>query len=215
MVYYYTDYSIEDCIGLLSRKNIYDVFEYSFEMKTETSGEITFIRCNKHLWNNNFNPVYMIKFRRSKTTIIELVCINEGSFLSSSTVPLQWITEFMYQKLDAVDNIERKMIYYTDYSIEDCIGLLSRENIYDVFKYSFEMKTETAGEITLTGCNKHLWNGPILVYAVEFKKSKRTIIDIEFRHAGWFLPISNIPPKWITEFMKQKLDADETIEENL
>lgn len=27
------------------------------------------------------------------------------------------------------------MIYYTNYSIEDCIGLLSRKNIYDVFEF--------------------------------------------------------------------------------
>lgn len=71
------------------------------------------------------------------------------------------------------------MTYYTDYSIEDCIGLLSRKNIYDAFEYSFEMKTETSGEITLNGCNKHLWHGPVAVYAVELKKAKRTMIDID------------------------------------
>lgn len=105
------------------------------------------------------------------------------------------------------------MTYYTDYSIEDCIGLLSRKNIYDVFEYSFEMKTETAGEITFTWCNKHIWRGPVAVYAVELKKSKKTMIDIEFIRAEWWpLPIATIPPKWITEFMEQKLDAVEIIE---
>ena len=103
---YYTDYSLEDCIGLLSRKNIYDVFEYSFEMKTDNAGEITFIRCNKHLWNNIFYPVFMIKFRKSKKTIIELVFINESPFLIGSTAPLKWISEFMKQKLDAVETKE-------------------------------------------------------------------------------------------------------------
>lgn len=107
------------------------------------------------------------------------------------------------------------MTYYTDYSIEDCIGLLSRKNIYDVFDYSFEMKTETSGEITLNGCNKHLWHGPVAVYAVELKKAKRTMIDIEFIRAELFpLPLTTIPPKWIAEFMQQKLDAVETIEED-
>lgn len=47
-VVYYTHFSVEDCIGLLSRKNIYDVFEYSFEMKTESVGEIAFEHCNKY-----------------------------------------------------------------------------------------------------------------------------------------------------------------------
>ena len=108
---------------------------------------------------------------------------------------------------------EISMIYYTDYSIEDCIGLLSRKNIYDVFEYSFEMKTDNAGEITFTRCNKHLWGNNLFpVYMVKFRKNKKTIIDIEFIRAEWLLPISNIPPKWITEFMEQKLDAVETIE---
>lgn len=108
MVYYYTDYSIEDCIGLLSRKNIYDVFEYSFEMKTETSGEITFIRCNKHYGSFPFRPVYVIKFWKSKTTIIGVEFINEDFFFANllCTYPPEWITEFMQQKLDAVETTE-------------------------------------------------------------------------------------------------------------
>ena len=32
---YITNYSIEDCMGLLARKNIYDVFEYSYEKKVD------------------------------------------------------------------------------------------------------------------------------------------------------------------------------------
>ena len=102
---YYTDYSIEDCIGLLSRKNIYDAFEYSFEMQTETAGEITFTRCNKHLWRNTLFPAYMVKFRKNKKTIIDIEFIRKG-FLLSSTIPPKWITEFMQQKLDAVEAIE-------------------------------------------------------------------------------------------------------------
>lgn len=106
------------------------------------------------------------------------------------------------------------MIYYTNYSIEDCIGLLSRKNIYDVFEYSFEMKTKISGEITFTGCNKHWWGGPTVIYAIEFRKSKKTIITIEFIRAPFFLPMPNIPQSWITEFMKQKLDAVDVAEED-
>lgn len=105
---YYTDYSIEDCIGLLSRKNIYDVFEYSFEMKTDNTGEITFIKCNKHYGSFPFLPIYVIKFAKSRKTIIDIEYINEDSLFANLffTFPPKWITEFMQQKLDAVETIE-------------------------------------------------------------------------------------------------------------
>ena len=105
------------------------------------------------------------------------------------------------------------MIYYTDYSLEDCIGLLSRKNIYDVFDYSFEMKTETAGKIRFIYSNKHPWavRAPIrAIYTIEFKKSNKTIIDIELAYGA----LSILPQKYITEFMQQKLDAVEAIEED-
>ena len=104
------------------------------------------------------------------------------------------------------------MTYYSNYSVDDCIGLLSRKNIYDVFEYSFEMETEVSGVITFNRCNKHLWNGNESVYMIEFTKSKNTIIDIEFKYEKPFLPFSTIPSSWITEFMKQKLDAVNTTE---
>ena len=105
------------------------------------------------------------------------------------------------------------MIYCTDCSIEDCIGLLSRKNIYDVFEYSFELKTKTAGKIRFIHCNKHplLGRAPIkAIYTIEFKKNKKTIIDIENAYGA----LSVLPQKWITEFMQQKLDAVETTEED-
>lgn len=101
------------------------------------------------------------------------------------------------------------VVYYTDYSVEDCIGLLSRKNIYDVFDYSFEMKTESLGEIAFVRCNKHFWHGGRSVYQIEFRRDKRTVINIEFVIEGIFFPFSTIPPAWITEFMLQKLDATE------
>ena len=99
------------------------------------------------------------------------------------------------------------VVYYTNYSVEDCIGLLSRKNVYDVFEYSFEMKTESVGEIAFERCNKHLWHGGRSVYQIEFRRNENTVINIEFLMEGIFLPFSTISPAWITEFMEQKLDA--------
>lgn len=99
------------------------------------------------------------------------------------------------------------VVYYTNYSVEDCIGLLSRKNIYDVFEYLFEMQTESLGRIIFNSCNKHFWNGHYSVYQIEFKRSKNTVINIEFIKEGIFLPFSTILPTWIDEFMEQKLDA--------
>lgn len=58
---YYTHYSIEDCIALLSRRNIYDVFVYSFEMKTETTGEIPIIHYFPITAQTLFHNVYMLE----------------------------------------------------------------------------------------------------------------------------------------------------------
>ena len=104
------------------------------------------------------------------------------------------------------------MVYYTKYSVEDCIGLLSRKNIYDVFDYSFEMKTESLGEIALVRCNKHFWHGGTSFYQIEFRRGKRTIINLEFIREGIFLPFPTLSPAWIDEFMDQKLDAVGSIE---
>lgn len=101
------------------------------------------------------------------------------------------------------------MIYQTHYSVEDCIGLLSRKNIYDVFEYLFEMKTETAGEITFIRCNKHLWNGLPSHYRIELKRDENTVITLEFLREGPILPFSTVVPAWIAEFMEQKLSATE------
>lgn len=101
------------------------------------------------------------------------------------------------------------MIYYTHYSVEDCIGLLSRKNMYDVFDYLFEMKTETTGEISFIRCNKHLWHGLQSHYCIEFKKRENTVININFIREGPILPFSTLFPAWITEFMEQKLNAIE------
>lgn len=99
------------------------------------------------------------------------------------------------------------MVFYTNYSVEDCIGLLSRKNVYDVFEYSFEMKTQSSGEIAFNRCNKHLWHGGRSFYQIEFGRDKCTVINIEFIREGVFLPFSTLNPAWIAEFMEQKLDA--------
>lgn len=105
-----------------------------------------------------------------------------------------------------------KLRYYTDCSMEDCIGLLSRKNIYDLFEYSIEMETETGSKITFLECNKHLWHGFQSVYKINFKSGHKTVIDMEFIMESSFLPFPTVPSPWITEFMKQKFDAVEVAE---
>lgn len=101
----------------------------------------------------------------------------------------------------------KSMTYCTDYSVEDCIGLLSRKNIYDVFDYIFEMKTETMGEIIFVRCNKHFWHGLPSHYRIEFKRCKNTVINVGFIKEVTFFHFSTLFPEWITEFMEQKLNA--------
>lgn len=72
------------------------------------------------------------------------------------------------------------MQYMTHYSVEDCMGLMMRKNIYDVFEYIYEKLADNALEITITGCLNEFY----------------------------ILPIPAIPKKWMDEFMKQKLSAE-------
>lgn len=98
--------------------------------------------------------------------------------------------------------------YTTDYSIEDCMGILARKNIYDVFEYSYEKKTDNAIEIIIKECNTHLCNNPRTCYEITFEKEVKTIIKVIFISEWYILKVPIIPKKWMDEFMKQKLDAD-------
>ena len=97
---YSTKYSIEDCIAILERKNIYDVFEYSFERKTYNTAELVVIKCNTHLCRN-IRTVYKIEFIEDKHTILLGRFINESYVFSRPFIFQEWMDEFMKKKLDA------------------------------------------------------------------------------------------------------------------
>lgn len=69
-------------------------------MKTQSSGEVDFERCNKHLWPGG-RSVYQIELGRDKCTVINIGFLRERVFLPFSTINPAWIAEFMEQKLDA------------------------------------------------------------------------------------------------------------------
>lgn len=98
--------------------------------------------------------------------------------------------------------------YITNYSIEDCMGILARKNIYDVFEYSYEKKADDILEIVIKECNTHLCNNPRTCYEITFEKGERIIINVMFVSEWYALKIPIIPKKWMDEFMKQKLEAD-------
>ena len=59
------------------RKNMCDVFDYSFEMKAETIGEITFICCNKHFWNG-FRSLYHFEYPTVCDGLNQIVLIDQS-----------------------------------------------------------------------------------------------------------------------------------------
>ena len=97
--------------------------------------------------------------------------------------------------------------YITDYSIEDCMGLLARKKIYDVYEYSYEKKADDILEIMIKECNTHLCNNPRTCYEITFEKGDKTIINVMFVSEWYALKVPIIQKKWMDEFMKQKLDA--------
>ncbi len=97
--------------------------------------------------------------------------------------------------------------YSTDYSVDDCIGLLSRKNIYDVLRYSFRLEKEDTGELVITGHNKYSRLQMKVCHQVVFGENGNTEIRIKNRSGEKTNPYSYIPQWWMDEFMEQKLDA--------
>lgn len=102
-----------------------------------------------------------------------------------------------------------KLIYSTKYNTEDCLGLLSRKNLYDVFNYTFKnMSDKESSEIILTGCNKHHCGSIRTVYLMRFiKYDNGTLIEMVFQNELYVSPIPCIPEYWVDEFLFQKLEA--------
>ncbi len=98
-------------------------------------------------------------------------------------------------------------IYSTDYSMDNCIGLLSRKNIYDILQYSFRLKKENKAELVVTGYNRYINIPTKVCYEMEFKENGKTEISIRSVSKGKKIMAHYIPQWWMDEFMEQKLDA--------
>ena len=97
--------------------------------------------------------------------------------------------------------------YSTDYSMDDCIGLLSRKNIYDVLRYSFCIEKENTAKLVVTGHNQFTGTQTRACYEMEFRGNAKTEIDIRSNSGGVIFLTHYIPQWWMDEFMAQKLDA--------
>ncbi len=97
--------------------------------------------------------------------------------------------------------------YSTAYSVDDCIGLLSRKNIYDVLLYSFRQEKEDTWELVVMGHNKFTRLQMKVCHQVVFEENGNTKIRIKNLSGEKTNPYSYIPQWWMDEFMEQKLDA--------
>lgn len=122
-----------------------------------------------------------------------------------------------FLRLAAIDSKATKILdgkpfdgtrtYSTAYSVDDCIGLLSRKNIYDVLLYSFRLEKKDAGELVVTGHNKFTRLQMKVCHQVVFGENGSTKISIKNLSGEKTNPYSYIPQWWMDEFMEQKLDA--------
>ena len=97
--------------------------------------------------------------------------------------------------------------YVTEFSIDDCIGLINRRNIYDVFEYNIETIDKNHYFITFTNCLAHYSRNIKTKYRIEMVENKETYIYLSFVSEFMFIPVPLIPRKWIDEFMEKKLSA--------
>ncbi len=122
-----------------------------------------------------------------------------------------------FLRLAAIDSKATKILdgkpfdgtrtYSTAYSVDDCIGLLSRKNIYDVLLYSFRLEKKDAGELVVIGHNKFTRLQMKVCHQVVFGENGSTKISIKNLSGEKTNPYSYIPQWWMDEFMEQKLDA--------
>ena len=98
-------------------------------------------------------------------------------------------------------------IYSTGYSVDDCIGLLSRKNMYDVLWYSCRLEKENKGELVVTGHNKFSRLQVRAFHQMVFEENGDTKISIKKLSGENTAPFYYIPQWWMDEFMAQKLDA--------
>lgn len=115
---YETEYSIDDCMGLLSRKNIYDICDYSFEKKDEHTAELMMKFSKGQIMRFHANRIdrshiigvgligvartlFRMEFERREKTIITMRFMSEAYILQSPATPIMYMDEFMEKKLSA------------------------------------------------------------------------------------------------------------------
>lgn len=116
--------------------------------------------------------------------------------------------------------------YWTDYSVDDCIGLLSRKNIYDTMQYLFEQTAENAGELDLRCMRNYMLRGVRRFIYSDYsytdsmvmsrgdlyriwleEENGRTYIHMELIHGVCYLDLPYYPKTTVDQFMEQKLSA--------
>ena len=115
---YETEYSIDDCMGLLSRKNIYDICDYFFEKKDEHTAELTMKFSKGQIMRfyagqidrshiigvgviGGTRTLFRMEFERREKTIITMRFMSEAYILQSPATPIMYMDEFMEKKLSA------------------------------------------------------------------------------------------------------------------
>ena len=97
--------------------------------------------------------------------------------------------------------------YSTAYSVDDCIGLLSRKNIYDVLRYSFRQDKENTAVLTVTEHVRYTCPQIKACHQMVFEENGNTKISITNLPCSKPVPLPYVPQWWMDEFMAQKLDA--------
>ena len=120
-----------------------------------------------------------------------------------------WMTVVVYQCVKAMGGkpFNGTRTYSTAYSVDDCIGLLSRKNIYDVLRYSFRQDKENTAELTVTGHAKYTCPQIKACHQMVFEENGNTKISITNLPCSKPFPFPYVPQWWMDEFMEQKLDA--------
>ncbi len=101
---YTTKWSVDDCIAFLSRKNIYDLFEFDFEYKDGlyyiTFGDLWPREAYRH---HHPRTVYSISFEQQNGLTSFTVRFDHSESLMSSTpfVLTEHMDQFFRKKLDA------------------------------------------------------------------------------------------------------------------
>lgn len=196
--------------SIAKRRRKYDEYEYY---------------CTNNSWDGgdmSYEEYYTI-LKRMSSEDGEEILYKSGNLLDGVQYTICIILLFglafigIFLLLAALDSKSTKILdgkpfdgtrtYSTAYSVDDCIGLLSRKNIYDVLLYSFRQEKEDTWELVVMGHNKFTRLQMKVCHQVVFGENGNTKIRIKNLSGEKINPYSYIPQWWMDEFMEQKLDA--------